>query len=257
MRVVGTDYGSGGRLEIFPCDAVLVTVPLGVLKYSVDRTIEPSLKQLRFIPPLPSWKIAAINGLGFGNLNKVALFFEHIFWNTDTDTFGHVNSINSARGENFLFWSLYQKPVLICLMAGEAADCVEGLGDAVVVEHTLAVLKSIFGDSLAPLSHSTVTRWKSDPCSQGSYSYVSVDATDCVHESPREIRSNNTYISGDDYDTLAAPVVFDVYSNPSQLPRVFFAGEHTCREYPATVHGALLSGLREAARIANTFQRDI
>ena len=35
--------------------------------------------------------------------------------------------------------------------------------------------------------------------------------------------------------------------------RVFFAGEHTMRNYPATVHGALLSGLREAGRIADQY----
>ena len=39
----------------------------------------------------------------------------------------------------------------------------------------------------------------------------------------------------------------------SNQPRVFFAGEHTCKNYPATVHGALLSGLREAGRIADQF----
>ena len=36
-------------------------------------------------------------------------------------------------------------------------------------------------------------------------------------------------------------------------PRLFFAGEHTIRNYPATVHGALLSGLREAGRISDQF----
>lgn len=37
------------------------------------------------------------------------------------------------------------------------------------------------------------------------------------------------------------------------VPRLFFGGEHTIRNYPATVHGALLSGLREAGRIADQF----
>ena len=37
------------------------------------------------------------------------------------------------------------------------------------------------------------------------------------------------------------------------MPRLFFGGEHTIREYPATVHGAFLSGLREAGRIADQF----
>ena len=39
----------------------------------------------------------------------------------------------------------------------------------------------------------------------------------------------------------------------ASLPRMFFAGEHTIRNYPATVHGAFLSGLREAGRIADQF----
>ena len=42
----------------------------------------------------------------------------------------------------------------------------------------------------------------------------------------------------------------DMIKNP---PRIFFAGEHTIRNYPATVHGAMLSGLREAGRIADQY----
>ena len=40
---------------------------------------------------------------------------------------------------------------------------------------------------------------------------------------------------------------------PGVMPRLFFGGEHTIRQYPATVHGAFLSGLREAGRIADQF----
>ena len=67
---------------------------------------------------------------------------------------------------------------------------------------------------------------------RGSYSFVSTGA------------------SGNDYDILATPIIpgnpgksNDMIKNP---PRIFFGGEHTIRNYPATVHGALLSGLREA-----------
>jgi lysine-specific histone demethylase 1 len=86
-----------------------------------------------------------------------------------------------------------------------------------------------------------ITRWKSDPWTRGSYSFVSVDS------------------SGSDYDILAEPIVPSKSSSSTssstepQVPRVFFAGEHTIRNYPATVHGALLSGLREARKIADLF----
>ena len=50
-----------GCSSIFKADAVLVTVPLGVLKSQA----------ITFQPPLPEWKQQAINNLGFGLLNKV------------------------------------------------------------------------------------------------------------------------------------------------------------------------------------------
>ncbi|KAG8493319.1 hypothetical protein CXB51_010708 [Gossypium anomalum] len=67
------------------------------------------------------------------------------------------------------------------------------------------------------------TRWDGDPFSLGSYSHVAVGA------------------SGDDYDILAESV---------GEGRLFFAGEATTRRYPATMHGAFLTGLWEAANMA-------
>jgi monoamine oxidase len=63
-------------------------------------------------------------------------------------------------------------------------------------------------------------RWGQDPFALGSYSYLPVGSTP------------------DDLDTLAAP-----------FGRVHFAGEATNRDFQATVHGAYLSGLREAQRL--------
>jgi len=34
---------------------------------------------------------------------------------------------------------------------------------------------------------------------------------------------------------------------------LYYVGEHTIRNYPATVHGAFLSGLREGGKISDKF----
>jgi len=82
-----------------------------------------------------------------------------------------------------------------------------------------------------------VSRWRADPWARGSYSYVAAGS------------------SGNDYDLMAQPITPgpSIPGAPQPIPRLFFAGEHTIRNYPATVHGALLSGLREAGRIADQF----
>ena len=79
-----------------------------------------------------------------------------------------------------------------------------------------------------------MTRWRQDEYARGSYSYVAAGS------------------SGNDYDFLAAAVSPARNGPLVPRPRVFFAGEHTMRNYPATVHGALLSGLREAGKVGES-----
>lgn len=142
----------------------------------------------------------------------------------------------------FLFWSISSSPVLLALVAGMAANIVESVTDDIIIGRCMSVLKNIFGNTSVPQPKETVvTRWRSDQWARGSYSYVSVGS------------------SGSDYDLLAAPVIPPTGFEPhfskdsEELPRLFFAGEHTIRNYPATVHGAYLSGLREAGRIADYY----
>jgi lysine-specific histone demethylase 1 len=71
-----------------------------------------------------------------------------------------------------------------------------------------------------------VTRWGQDPYSLGSYSHKAVGS------SPEDIKA------------LAEPVG----------DRVYFAGEATSVEHPATVHGAYMSGQAAAEAIDEAFK---
>jgi len=238
VEVIATNSRSNGNTTTYTGDVLLCTLPLGVLKQSVATNTQNAPNTVQFIPPLPDWKVGAIQRLGFGNLNKVVLCFEKQFWDAQSNLFGHVGSTTASRGELFLFWNIYKAPVLLALVAGEAAAIMENVSDDVIVGRCIAVLKGIFGTNCVPQPKETVvTRWRVDPWARGSYSFVAVGA------------------SGSDYDMLAAPVPppSSTPQTPSPLPRVFFAGEHTIRNYPATVHGAFLSGLREGGRIADQF----
>ncbi len=85
----------------------------------------------------------------------------------------------------------------------------------------MTVLRRLFGRAIPHPDAWLITRWRNDPFARGSYSYVPVGATP------------------EDFDALAAPVA----------DRLFFAGEATHRRCYATVHGAYLTGQREAERI--------
>ena len=221
VTCMSADEAGTMRCRRFTADAVLVTLPLGVLKHN----------SITFEPPLPSRKLAAIRNLGFGTLNKCVMLFREPFWDTSLDTFGRLASTRDARGELFLFYSYAHLcgtlgAVLIGLVAGEAAEAFESVEQDEAQRRCVAALQSIFGPRgvvVPPLLAFMRTAWAADPYARGSYSNVQVGA------------------SGDDYDEMAAPVA----------GRLFFAGEATCRTHPATMHGAFMSGLREAARIAD------
>ncbi|KAK9946838.1 hypothetical protein M0R45_012281 [Rubus argutus] len=222
-------YGTDGVLvyangQEFRGDMVLCTVPLGVLKKG----------SIEFVPELPQRKRDAIQSLGFGLLNKVAILFPYNFWGGDLDTFGHLTEDPSMRGEFFLFYSYSSVsggPLLVALVAGDAAIKFELMSPVESVNRVLEILRGIFhpkGIAVPDPIQAVCTRWGKDDFAYGSYSYVAVGS------------------SGDDYDILAESI---------GEGRVFFAGEATNKQYPATMHGALLSGMREAANILRVAKR--
>jgi hypothetical protein len=127
------------------------------------------------------------------------------------------------RGRFYLIWNATKtsgRPMLIALMAGHAAYQAEDTDTKTLMEEVTQRLRQVFSPRVPEPREIIVTRWKSDPFTRGTYSYVG----------PRT--------KPQDYDVMARSV-----------GNLHFAGEATCGTHPATVHGAFLSGLRVAADV--------
>ncbi len=197
---------------------VIITVSLGVLKRGA----------IAFSPALPERKQQAINRLDMGNLEKVVLRFDRAFWEDEQDfsVLGWVAPDTPSRdGEFPEFFNLTEhtgKPTLVALYGGRYARATQGQQtDAQIVANALNALEDALETPIPTPVSTYVTHWTTDPWFGGSYSYLPVGA------------------SPDDMEALAAPVE----------GRVLFAGEATIAEYYQTVHGAMLSGMREAERL--------
>ncbi len=200
--------------ETFQADAVLVTVSLGVLKK----------KTLFFSPPLSRAKQTAFEKLGMGSFDILALKFPRVFWPEDSHVFSIVNTHPLAASIFVNFYPYHQQPVLLSYFGGERALRAEQHSEDELISATLADLRNCFETVEEPEAY-FFTRWSQDPYSYGSYSYAAVGA---------ELN---------DYDELAKPA----------SDRLFFAGEATMRDFPASTHGAYWSGLREANRILTLY----
>ncbi len=216
VTVNAIDYGGGSvRVETgegtLSADRVVVTVSVGVLK----------ARQIAFSPQLPQAKEDAIDRIGMGLINKIALRFPKAFWPTDVHALAHGTDL---RGEYpaFVNLSLYTgEPVLTAYVPGDFQDGLENLSDKDAIGGAVDVLRRMYGSHVPDPLNAVRTRWGDDAFTRGAFTFNKVGAT------------------GRDRDTLAEPVG----------RRVFFAGEATSRKRFGSVSGAYLSGIRAAQEI--------
>ncbi len=195
----------------FEAARVVVTVPLGVLKEDF----------ISFRPSLPAAKRAAIASLEMGVLNKTYLLFDDVFWDRGVERLQYVSADRGRWAETISLHPYMGQPILAMLNSAAYGTRLERLSDREVVAQAVAALSNMYGD-VPPPRDARVTRWRSDPWTHGSYSYVPAGSSFAEHAA------------------LGEPV----------NGKVFFAGEATSEDYPATVHGAFLSGVRAARQIA-------
>lgn len=158
----------GGRN--FIADAVIITVPLGILKANL----------IKFKPKLPEWKVSAISDLGVGNENKIALRFSKVFW-PNMELFGIVAPSSYACGYFLNLHKATGHPVLVYMAAGRFAYDLEKLSDEAAANFVMLQLKKMFPDAIEPVQY-LVSRWGSDPNSLGCYSYDLVGKPEDLYE---------------------------------------------------------------------------
>ena len=193
-------------------DYVIVSVPLGVLKNN----------SVSFNPTLPIDKQGAIENTKMGNVNKFLFSWNTAFWETDVQYIGYTPD---TKGKfNYFMNMLKFLPATNSLMTfafGDYATVTETMSDAEIISEVMAQLKTIYGNSIPNPTNMLRTKWGQNINTFGAYSFA----------------PNGT--TSTDFDTMAKEI-----SN-----KLFFAGEHTIRDYRGTVHGAYLSGIREADKI--------
>ena len=192
----------------FIADAVIVTVPLGVLKAG----------GIKFVPALPKAHRDAIARIPVGVLSKTFLKYDKPFWDTSGSWLGYADT---AAGF-WPWWLNLSRPgnhVIVGFNGGSRATALEAASDVQIVEQATRALSAMTGTA-APQPVATVTtRWSTDPWARGSYSYPGLGSSRA--------------------DRRALGALID--------NRLIFAGEACEETYHSTVHGAYLSGERAAA----------
>ncbi|KAJ1520119.1 hypothetical protein ONE63_004339 [Megalurothrips usitatus] len=235
------ELSNGAR---YTADLVLVTVSLGVLKHSADTL---------FDPPLPQRKMNAVRNLGFGQVNKLFMYFSDPWWPSglsgysvlvtedDLEAFKRKYPQYGSMGHWVHglsgFYIDQHKPsvVLFDWIVGEPARVMERYSDYQIMMGCKDWLDMFLGQNFTIPTPIGFTRsmWWTNKHFKGSYSYRSLDS--------------------DRADAWAAHLAEPILDRDGE-PAVLFAGEATHDYYYSTVHGAIESGWREADRILGSLK---
>ena len=144
-------------------DAVIVTVPLGLLKAGT----------IQFDPRLPIEHKAAIDRLGFGILKKTCLVYPNSNWAKEN----HLVGLYDSPYFNFIVnvAAIAGQPMIMALSAGDKQTAADSLSiDELATELHANIRATLGSDIPDPIDHST-TDWGNDPYALGAYSHSSLD----------------------------------------------------------------------------------
>lgn len=195
-----------------------------------------------FEPPLPTKKVKSVDAIGYGTVNKIFLKWKEPFWQRGK---GHMKfawkTRNTASRTSQWYKSLFgfdeilnNDSTLCGWIHGEAAEHLETLADQEVMTQCVTLIRQFLGDPKIPAPTEIFrSAWKTNEVTRGSYSFL------CQMSSPEDIAC------------LGEPLYV------KEAPVLLFAGEATHPHFFSTTHGARESGIREAGRLENFYQKQL
>ncbi|XP_001607922.1 protein anon-37Cs isoform X1 [Nasonia vitripennis] len=225
----------------YKADHVIVTVSLGVLKEK-HKTL--------FTPPLPDYKINAIEATGYGTAAKIFILFDKPFWQLDDRTKllnflflwkeDDKKAIETDPDKQWLLGlsdalTVEHKPNLLALwVSGKHAKQMEALPPEKVLDHSIENIKRFLGKAYNITTPKAFirSRWHTNPHFRGIYSYRSVEA----------------------HKRQVFPEILERPLDEENL-RILFAGEATSSHRYATVDGAIQSGWKAADRLIDHYEK--
>ncbi|KAL7234383.1 hypothetical protein ACSBR1_017895 [Camellia fascicularis] len=192
---------------VYEANYVILSVSIGVLQSDL----------ISFRPPLPRWKMDAIEKCDVMVYTKIFLKFPYKFWPCGPEKEFFIYA-HERRGY-YTFWQHMENAypgsnILVVTLTNGESKRVEAQSDHETLKEAMEVLRNMFGPDIPDATDILVPRWWNNRFQRGSYSNYPI------------------YFNHQIVDNIKAPV-----------GRIFFTGEHTSERFNGYVHGGYLAGI--------------
>ncbi|GFY92221.1 polyamine oxidase 1 [Actinidia rufa] len=192
---------------VYEANYVILSVSIGVLQSQL----------ISFRPPLPRWKMEAIEKCDVMVYTKIFLKFPYKFWPCGSEKEFFIYA-HERRGY-YTFWQHMETAypgsnILVVTLTNGESKRVEAQSDRETLKEATEVLRNMFGPGIPDATDILVPRWWNNRFQRGSYSNYPI------------------YFNHQIVDNIKEPV-----------GRIFFTGEHTSERFNGYVHGGYLAGI--------------
>ncbi|KAF5687184.1 FMS1 involved in the biosynthesis of pantothenic acid [Fusarium denticulatum] len=232
-RAVVTCQNAQGKEERLVADAVVVTVPLGVLRRQL----------ISFSPALPSDISEGISRFSYGALGKVFFEFAEVFWTKDHDQLIYYPAPPEHQEEGLVTDGILAHPTVTVntwLMSGKKELCIQ------VAEPLTQRVEAMSNEELYGFFRPLFNLYRTEPY-KALPQLVSIECTKWTQDPLAGFGTYSADKVGDE------PSLFTDALTNHKHSRLQFAGEHCTLVANGCVHGAFATGETAATNLLSSF----